>query len=82
LEVCMKAHPLSRLDFRPYAGQQVIIGHAWTEPMPAFEATRFYILGPLTDDLPAHVKAIIQDDGDEGAEQLYVAMVNDAGAVE
>jgi hypothetical protein len=78
----MHAHPLSDLDFRPYAGQLVIIAHVWQEPMPAYHKRRFYILGPLTDDLPAHVKAIIQDDGEEGAEQLYVAIVNEDGAVE
>jgi hypothetical protein len=77
-----EAHPLARVDFRPYAGQLVIIGHTWAEPMPTWEQTRFYILGPLTEDLPAHVKAIIQDDAEESAEALYVARVNEAGAVE
>jgi hypothetical protein len=78
----MKAHPLSRLDFRPYANQRVIIGQIRTEPMPSFHKQRFYILGAFNAELPAHVKAIVEDDAHEYSETLFVVQVNGDGDVE
>jgi hypothetical protein len=61
------------MDFQPYAGKQVIVGEAG-------EQRRLYDLGTLDEgDLPAHVKAIIEDDGDEASELLYVVAVSDDG---
>jgi hypothetical protein len=72
------------LDFRPYAGQCLIVGEVISEDVLRPQAQRrWYILGPWTkgEDLPAHVKAIILDDAEEASELLYVAQVADNGRV-
>ncbi len=61
------------MDFQPYAGKRVIVGEAG-------EQRRLYYLGTLDEgDLPAHVKAIIEDDAYEASESLYVVAVSDDG---
>jgi hypothetical protein len=66
-----------RMDFRPYAGERVIVGETG-------EQRRLYCLGTLLDggDVPAHVKAIIEDDAYEASELLYVVPVSDDGRPE
>jgi hypothetical protein len=61
------------MDYRPYAGKQIIVGKTAKTQKP-------YYLGTLDEgDLPAHVKAIIEDDADEASEVLYVVAVGDDG---
>ena len=72
------------LDFRPYAGQCLIIGEVVSEVAPRPQAPRrWYIHGPWYEgeDLPAHVKAIILDDAEEASEMLSVVQVTDKGRV-
>jgi hypothetical protein len=77
----MFEHPAQQIDFRPYAGQHVIIGCAAPE-QPRPRHTAYYVLGTVADhDLPDHVKAIIADDAVECSELLFVVIVNDTGRV-
>jgi hypothetical protein len=77
----MLPHPTTQIDFRPYAGQHVIIAcaahdHLHTRPT-------YYVLGTVQADvgLPAHVLAIVADDAYECSELLFVVLVEADGGV-
>jgi hypothetical protein len=77
----MKAPPL---DFRPCAGQRLILSEVFSEDAAKPQAQRhWYILGPWPDgeDMPAHVKAIILDVCEEAPEVLSIVRVDDNGQV-
>ena len=73
------------IDVRGYAGQRLLVGQLGSAfEAHGFDLQRCYLLGTLTDeqDLPAAVKAIIEDLDDElpeADEVLWVLEVNDQG---
>jgi hypothetical protein len=76
----MFEHPATQIDFRPYAGQQVLIAcAAETEA----KHTIYYVLGTLGEQgqLPEHVLAIIADDQEECSELMFVVLVEGDGTV-
>ena len=77
----MFVHPATQIDFRPYAGQHVLIATPATDDPPA--RPRYYVLGTVQEDmgLPEHVLAIIADDAHELSELMFVVLVNDDGTV-
>jgi hypothetical protein len=75
----MDDHPAHHIDFRPYAGQTVIIGCL---PKDLSPVTQYYVLGPVTEKgLPASVLAIIADDQEEASEMLYGGWVSPEGTL-
>ena len=75
----MFVHLASQIDFRPYAGQHVLI--ACASETEAKHPT-YYVLGTIQDArLPDHVLAIIVDDQDACSELLFVVLMEDDGPV-
>ena len=75
----MFAHPATQIDFRPYAGQHVLIACA---AETAAQHTTYYVLGTIQDGrLPDPVLAIIADEQDACSELLFVVLVEADGTV-
>src|SRR5262245_28226174 len=78
--IAMFVHPATQIDFRPYAGQHVLIACPAMDDAKA--PARYYVLGTVAEGrLPEHVLAIIADDAYECSELMFVVLVNEQGAV-